>query len=81
MSMRDFLKKMELEGGVLHENDKVSTGIEVSIMKALSDGPILYFEDVEGYETSVIANVCGTRGRIYSARAHAKSKIAAPNKL
>jgi len=28
MSMRDFLKKMESEGGVLHENDKVSTCFE-----------------------------------------------------
>ena len=58
MSLRKFLKKMESEGEVLHVKDKVSPRFEVSaIMKALADGPILYFDDVQGYETRSLASV------------------------
>ncbi|MFQ6095682.1 MAG: UbiD family decarboxylase domain-containing protein, partial [Candidatus Bathyarchaeia archaeon] len=68
MSLREFLKKMESQDEVLHITEKVSPRFEISaIMKSFADGPILYFEDVEGYEAKVIGNICGTRSRIYSA--------------
>jgi len=68
MSLRNFLEKMESEKKVFHVSSKVSPRFEVSsIMKAFPGGPVLYFEDVEGYETKVVGNVCGTRSRICSA--------------
>ncbi|NWF87206.1 UbiD family decarboxylase [Candidatus Bathyarchaeota archaeon] len=67
MSLREFLKQTEKE--VLHVKDEVSTKFEISfIMKKFDvNGPILLFEKVKGYQTKVVANVCGTRERICSA--------------
>jgi len=68
MSFRRFLEKMEKQGEVLHIRDRVSPKFEIpSIIQAFSNGPILLFENVEGYNAKVAANVCGTRSRICSA--------------
>ena len=76
MSLREFLKKMESEDEVLHITEKASPRFEISaIMKSFADGPILYFEDVKGYEAKVIGNVCGTRSRIHSALMVSKEKF------
>jgi 2,5-furandicarboxylate decarboxylase 1 len=69
MSLRSFLEKMEERKEVLHIQDEVSTNFEISyIMKSFdTNGPILFFEKVEGTETKIVANVCGTRRRICDA--------------
>ncbi len=69
MSLRSFLQRMEAEGEVLHIEDEVSTHFEIPfIMKNLdSKGSILLFERVKDFEAKVVANVCGTRKRIYRA--------------
>ncbi len=68
MSLQSFLEEMEKEREVVHVRDRVSPRFEVaSIIKAFNGGPILLFEDVEGYDTRILANVCGTRQRICSA--------------
>jgi len=68
MSLREFLEEMESKNEVLHITEELSPRFEVSaVMKSLSDGPILHFENVKGYETSIVGNVCGKRSRIYSA--------------
>jgi len=69
MSLRSFLEKMEERKEVLHIQDEVSTNFEISyIMKSFdNNGPILLFEKVEGTETKIVANVCGTRRRICEA--------------
>jgi len=68
MNLRSFLKEMEERGEVVHVRDQVSPHFEASsIMKAFDGGPILFFDNVEGYATKVVANVCGTRNRICSA--------------
>ena len=68
MSLRMFLKKMEEQNEVLHVRDSVSPRFEVSsIIQVFSKGPVLLFENVEGYKTRIAANVCGTRSRICSA--------------
>jgi UbiD family decarboxylase len=69
MSIRVFLKQMDAEGEVLHVRDKVSPRFEISaIMKNLDDdGRILSFENVSGYKTRVVANVCGARRRVCAA--------------
>jgi len=70
MSLREFLKKMEEKNDVLHVHDSVSPRFEIAcVIQAFSNGPALLFENVEGYETKIIANVCGTRSRICSALA------------
>lgn len=62
MSLRKSPKKDRIRGEVLHAKDKVSPRFEVSaMMNSFADGPILYFEDVVGHETRVIANVCARR--------------------
>jgi UbiD family decarboxylase len=68
MSLRSFLEEMEKRREVVHVRDQVSPRFEVSsIMKAFNGGPILFFENVEGQDTRIVANVCGTRRRICSA--------------
>lgn len=68
MSLRSFLEEMEKKGEVIHIRDQVSPRFEVSsIMKAFDGGPILFFNQVEGYTTKIVANVCGTRQRLCSA--------------
>jgi UbiD family decarboxylase len=66
MSLKDFLGKMENEKQVLHIKDSVSTKLEISnVMKNFdSNGPILMFDNVKGYECKIAANVCGTRQRL-----------------
>ena len=68
MSLRDFIQDMEEKGEVIHIEDQVSPRYEISsIMKSFDGGQILVFDDVKGYRTKVVANVCGTRERICSA--------------
>jgi len=68
MSLRTFLEKMEERSEILRIHDSVSPRFEIpSIIQAFSNGPVLLFENVEGYKTRIVANVCGTRGRICSA--------------
>jgi UbiD family decarboxylase len=59
---------MEKQGQVLHIKDGVSTKHEISsIMNAFPDGPVLFFEDVEGYPSKVVGNICNTREKITQA--------------
>jgi len=59
---------MEEKGEVTHIKDQVSPRYEISsIMKSFDGGPVLVFDNVKGYRTKVVANVCGIRGRICSA--------------
>jgi 2,5-furandicarboxylate decarboxylase 1 len=69
MNLRQFLEKMELKNEVLHVKDELSTRFEIPFfMKSFDDqGPILLFERVKNYGTSVVANVCGTQKRMCAA--------------
>jgi len=77
MSLREFLRQMELEKQVLHVKDDVSTKFEISYMMKSFDnqGAILLFEKVKGYNTKVVANVCGSRNRIYTALAASQNEF------
>ncbi len=76
MSLRSFLEKMEARNEVTHITDAVSPKFEISaIMKALSDCPVLIFENVEGYQTKVVGNVCGARSRTCSALETTPSRL------
>lgn len=69
MSLREFVKQMDKDKDVLHVKDELSTRFEVSqVMKSFdNNGPILFFEKVKGFETKVVANVCGSRKRVCKA--------------
>ncbi len=68
MSLRSFLEEVEKRDEVVHVKERVSPRFEVSsIIKAYDGGQILFFENVDGYHTKVVANICGTRKRLYSA--------------
>jgi UbiD family decarboxylase len=60
---------METRKEVLRVKDALSVKFEIpSVMKSFDNrGPILLFENVKGYKTKVVANVCGTRKRICEA--------------
>lgn len=65
MSLRGFLEEMEKKGEVAHVEEEVSPRFEASsIIKAFDSGPVLYFDEVKGHKTRIVANVCGTRQRI-----------------
>jgi len=50
---------------ILEVKDEVSPRFEVSaLMKEFDGDPILYFDNVKGRETKIVASVCGTRQRI-----------------
>jgi len=56
---------MEDRGEVLHVTDQLSTRFDISsVLQSLQSGPIIFFENIEGYKTRVVGNVCGTRSRI-----------------
>jgi 2,5-furandicarboxylate decarboxylase 1 len=69
VSLREFVKQMDKDKDVLHVKDELSTRFEVSqVMKNFdNNGPILFFERVKGFETKVVANVCGSRKRVCKA--------------
>ncbi|MEM2341204.1 MAG: UbiD family decarboxylase [Candidatus Bathyarchaeia archaeon] len=70
MSLRDFLTSMEDLNEVIHIREKVSPVFEISaIMNFLSsqNAPIIFFDNVEGYDVKVVGNVCATRKRLYKA--------------
>ena len=65
MSLREFLSEMEMKREITHIRDVVSTRFEISnLAMEFDDGPILLFEEVEGYESGVVVNVCGKRERV-----------------
>ncbi|MEM2455504.1 MAG: UbiD family decarboxylase, partial [Candidatus Bathyarchaeia archaeon] len=69
-SLRDFLTSMEDLNEVIHIREKVSQVFEISaIMNFLSsqNAPIIFFDNVEGYDVKVVGNVCATRKRLYKA--------------
>jgi len=68
MSLRSFLKEMEKQGETVHVKEQVSPRFEISsIMKAFDGGPILFFDDVKGFQTKIVTNICATRRRLSSA--------------
>jgi len=68
VSLREFVEEMEEKGEVTHVKAQVSPSYEVSsVMKSFDGDPLLIFDNVKGYRTKVVANVCGTRERICSA--------------
>jgi len=76
VSLRTFLEEMEAKREIIHVKDRVSLRFEAaSIMKAFDGGPILSFDNVEGSETKIVANVCGTRQRLCSALKVAPEKL------
>lgn len=70
MSLRDFLTSMEDLNEVIHIKEKVSPIFEISaIMNFLSsqNAPIVFFDEVEGYNVRIVGNVCATRKRLCKA--------------
>ena len=65
MSLRSFLADMQKRNQLVQIDDEVSPRFEVSaFMKEFDGGPILYFDNVKGSRTKVVAGVCGTRQRL-----------------
>jgi len=65
VSLRSFLREMHRQRQILEVKEEVSPRFEVSaLMKEFESGPILYFDNVKGRETKIVANVCGSRQRL-----------------
>jgi len=65
MSLRSFLGEMHKKREIQEVKAEVSSRFEASaIMKEFDGGPILYFDNVKGRETKIVAGVCGTRQRL-----------------
>ncbi len=65
MSFRGFLKKVEDLGETVHVWDRVSPNFEISaVMKFIPQSPVIFFENVDGYNVRVVGNICATRRRI-----------------
>ena len=56
---------MQKKNQLVQINDEVSRHFEVSaFMKEFDKGPILYFDNVKGSHSKIVAGVCGTRQRL-----------------
>jgi UbiD family decarboxylase len=56
---------MQKKNQLVQVNDDVSPRFEVSaFMKEFDHGPILYFDNVKGSRSKIVAGVCGTRQRL-----------------
>jgi len=65
MSLRNFLGEMHRKQQILEVKEEVSPRFDASaFMKEFDGGPILYFDNVKGHETKIVASVCGTRQRL-----------------
>jgi len=65
MSLRSFLAEMQKKNQIVQVDEEVSPRFEVSaFMKEFDSGPILYFDNVKGNHTKIVAGVCGTRQRL-----------------
>jgi len=65
MSLRGFLAEMQKKNQLLQVEEDVSPRFDVSaFMKELDGGPVLYFDNVKGSRTKIVAGVCGTRQRL-----------------
>lgn len=65
MSLRVFLADVQKKSQLLQIDDEVSPRFEVSaFMKEFDCGPILYFDNVKGSRSKIVAGVCGTRQRL-----------------
>lgn len=61
MNFRDFLKILDEKGMITRIKRPVDTKYEIStLVRLMNDRPLL-FENVKGFSTPVIANVCSTR--------------------
>ena len=65
MSLRSFLAEMQKRNQLVQIDDEASPHFEISaFMKEFDGGPILYFDNVKGSRTKIVAGVCGTRQRL-----------------
>ena len=65
MSLRSFLAEMQKKDQLLQLEEEVLLRFEISaIMKEFDAGPILYFDNVKGSPTKIVAGVCGTHQRL-----------------
>jgi UbiD family decarboxylase len=61
MNLREFIKLLDDRGLLVHIKRPVDTKYEIStLMKLMNDKPLL-FENVKGFSTPVVANICSTR--------------------
>jgi UbiD family decarboxylase len=68
MSLRSFLAEMQKKNQIKQIDKEVSPRFEISaLMKEFDNGPILYFDDVKGNRTKIVAGICGTRQRLCQA--------------
>jgi UbiD family decarboxylase len=61
MNFREFIKFLDDKGLLVRIKRPVDTKYEIStLMKLMNDKPLL-FENVKGFSTQVVANICSTR--------------------
>jgi 2,5-furandicarboxylate decarboxylase 1 len=61
MNFREFIKFLDDKGLLVHIKSPVDTKYEIStMMKLMNDKPLM-FENVKGFSTQVVANICSTR--------------------
>jgi UbiD family decarboxylase len=61
MDFGEFVKKLDEEGKLVHIKKPVSVKFEIPTIMKKMDGKPLIFENVQGYEYPVVANICSTR--------------------
>lgn len=65
MSLRSYLADMQKKNELRQIDEEVSPRFEISaFMKEFDAGPILYFDNVKGSRTKIVAGACGTRQRL-----------------
>jgi 2,5-furandicarboxylate decarboxylase 1 len=76
--LREFLAKLKEVGELQSIHNEVSTLFEIPAILQKSDldnGPAILFENIKGYSTPLLGNLCGTRKRIALALKCQQEKI------
>ncbi|MGB9636636.1 MAG: UbiD family decarboxylase [Thermoplasmata archaeon] len=64
MELKEFVKELENRNMVKHVRRKVSTKYEISTLMKLLESETILFENVDGFNMPVIANLCPTRKHV-----------------
>jgi len=65
MDLRRVIDELEAHGDLRRITDRVRTAFGIArLMRQLDKGPALLFEQVEGYENTVVSGICSSKKRI-----------------
>lgn len=68
VSLRNFISELEKDTELITIKKELSTKYEIAaVIKKFDNGPVPFFKKIKQKRGSIVANICGTRGRVCKA--------------